>query len=304
MKKRKKKLKHRTAQQKKEAKLSSHHHNLLIENTPPQNMSQKKNRSIIVYLLIIIGIFILLNLIMLSLQIANPIEKEQVSAVEKDKGIENEVSYTSPSFLTIENETTVEMKLPAVDVNKSGVVTTLKVTAKPGAGRTLVDIEGLLFWADTQQSIRVARQVAANITKVDVNKVDLIYSIKAQASLIGGPSAGSALTIATIAALRGEKPLEAVMMTGTINHDGTIGPVSEILEKAKAAKNAGASIFLVPLLQGKEVIYETTQHCETYGNTEFCTEETRPKRIDVSQEAGIKIIEVSSIPEAMEHYFT
>jgi len=171
------------------------------------------------------------------------------------------------------------MKLPAVDINNSGVVTTLRVTAKPGTGKTLVDIEGLLFWADTQQSIRVARQVAANITGVDINKYDLIYSIKAQASLIGGPSAGSALTIATIAALEGKKPSEAVMMTGTINHDGTIGPVSEILEKAKAAKQAGASMLLVPLLQSKDIIYEQQSTAKTMETQNSAQRKPAPKKL-------------------------
>ena len=92
-------------------------------------------------------------------------------------------------------------------------------------------------------------------------------------------------------------------MTGTINHDGSIGPVSEILEKAKAAKRTGATIFLVPLQEGKEVVYETTEHCEKYGGTEFCTQETVPRRVDINKESGIEIIEVSSIDEAMKYYF-
>lgn len=263
------------------------------------------SKNILVYLLVIIALFILLNLIMLALQTASPIQQKTASE-EPNKRAEEElkkVSYTPSLFHATGNETIIEMRLPAVDVNKTGVVTTLRVEAKPGTGRTLVDIEGLLFWADTQQSIRVARLVAADTTKIDINSVDLTYTIKAEASLIGGPSAGSALAIATIAALQGKKPADNVMMTGTINHDGTIGPVSEILEKAKAAKEAGATLFIVPLLQSRDVIYETTEHCERYGNTEFCTQETKPKKVDVGKEAGIEIIEVASIQEAMEYYF-
>jgi len=36
-------------------------------------------------------------------------------------------------------------------------------------------------------------------------------------------------------------------MTGTLNHDGSIGPSGKILEKAIAAKEAGAKVFLVPV---------------------------------------------------------
>ncbi len=273
----------------------------------PQMIPEEKRgtKTILIYLLVIIGIFILLNLIMLALQFSqrqslkNTIEEKQIVTEKKDE----KISYEPLIFVANGTETTVEMKLPAVDTNKSGVVTTLKVTAKPGTGRTLVDIEGLLFWADTQQSIRTARQVAADIAKIDVNTVDLIYTIKAQASLIGGPSAGAALTIATIAALQEKEPAGSIMMTGAINHDGTIGPVSEILEKAKAAKQAGATLFLVPLLQGKEVVYETIEHCEKYGGVDFCTQETQPKRVDVNKEAGIEIKEVENIQEAMSYFF-
>lgn len=274
---------------------------------PIKKMEKSSTKKTIIYLLVIIGIFMLLNLIMLAIKPNYPINnaqdiKQTPETAEKDKI--PEISYTPNTFIATENETTVEMKLPAIDINNTGVATTLKVTARPrGTGRTLVDIEGLLFWADTQQSIRVAKQVAANITGIDVDKFDLTYSIKAQASLIGGPSAGGALTIATIAALQGIPPASNVMMTGAINHDGTIGPVSEILEKAKAAKKAGAIVFLVPLLQSRDIIYETTEHCETYGGAEFCTQETRPIRVDVSKEVGIEIIEISTIQEAMDYFF-
>ncbi len=289
----------RTSQQNMARKIQAH--------ASPQMLPEEKGKTktILVYLLVIIGIFILLNLLMLALQFSQ--KQSSKSAIEeKQAGTERKeekISYEPVLFIANGTETTVEMKLPAVDTNKSGVVTTLKVTAKPGTGRTLVDIEGLLFWADTQQSIRTARQVAANITKIDINAVDLIYTIKAQASLIGGPSAGAALTIATIAALQGKKPEGDIMMSGAINHDGTIGPVSEILEKAKAAKESGATLFLVPLLQGKEVVYETVEHCEKYGGVEFCTQETQPKRVDVTKEAGIEIKEVENIQDAMSYFF-
>ena len=94
-----------------------------------------------------------------------------------------------------------------------------------------------------------------------------------------------------------------IMISGTLNHDGSIGPVSSVLEKAKAAKDVGATVFLVPLLQSRDVVYETKQHCEKFGSTEICTSETIPKKIDVSAEAGISIIEVSNIADAVEYFF-
>jgi uncharacterized protein len=206
-----------------------------------------------------------------------------------------------PDFISMNNITIVSMKVPAVDDKNNGIATSLMVEAMPGSGRTLVDIDNLLFWADTQQSIRTARKVAANITGLDINNYDLIYSIQANATVIGGESAGAAITITTIAALEKKRVNESVMITGTINHDGSIGPVSEILSKAQAAKRTGAELFLVPLLQSRDAVYETSQHCEKFGASEVCTIEQVPKKISVNEEAGIRLYEVSSVREAIKY---
>jgi uncharacterized protein len=207
-----------------------------------------------------------------------------------------------PKFLSLDNITFISMRIPAVDDKGNGIITTLVVEAMPGTGRTLVDIDNLLFWADTQQSIRIARLVAANFTSLDITKYDLVFSIHANATVIGGESAGAALTIATIAALSNRSLNDKVMITGTINHDGTIGPVSEIIAKAGAAKQRGASLFLVPLLQSRDVVYETREHCENFGPTKVCTVEQLPKRIDVTNQTGIETIEVGSVKEALNYF--
>ena len=65
--------------------------------------------------------------------------------------------------------------------------------------------------------------------------------------------AGGALTVATIAALLNQTVKEGVVMTGTINEDGTIGSVGGVLKKAKAAKEIGAIVVLVPKGQSTEI---------------------------------------------------
>jgi len=130
------------------------------------------------------------------------------------------------------SENSVVMKIPAVDENGGGTTADMIVELKPGTGKTLVDIDSLLFWADTQQSIRIAKNVAQETTGKSLDNYDIIYKIYANASIIGGPSAGSALTIATIASIENKKPRQDVMITGTINSDGSFGPVGDILEKA------------------------------------------------------------------------
>jgi len=204
-------------------------------------------------------------------------------------------------FISFGNSTMTGLYIPAVDAEGNGSYTILSVEAMPGSGRVLVDIDSLLFWSDTQQSIRVARNVAENITGKNLNKYDLVYSIYANASTVGGPSAGAAIAIATISALENKKINKSVMITGTVNHDGSIGPVGNIIEKAKAAKELNAELFLVPLLQSRDVIYEITKNCEKFGLSEVCTVEQIPKKINIGDEVGIKIKEVETIQEAMKY---
>ncbi len=196
----------------------------------------------------------------------------------------------------------VSLKIPAVDNQGNGVVTTLKVETKPGEGRVLVNINQLLFWIDTQDSIRTAKEVAENVTGIDTSNVDIIYEIETNASIIEGPSAGAAMTIATIAALENKTINQSVMMTGTINHDGTIGPVGGIVAKAKASKDVGATLFLVPLGQAVQTYYKPEEYCKKFGPITYCTTEYKPERIDVAKEVGIQVKEVANIQEALKYF--
>lgn len=196
----------------------------------------------------------------------------------------------------------VELGLPAVDQNGNGVITKLRVEARPGNGKVLTNIDKLLFWVDTQQSIQTAKIVAENVTGIDASKFDLIYTIESNASLVGGPSAGAALTIATIAVLENKSLKKGVMMTGTINPDGSIGEVGGVLEKARAAKEFGATVFLVPYGQGTETYLEPEEKCVRKLNFVFCETTYKPKTINIGKEVGISVIEVKNIEEALKYF--
>lgn len=194
------------------------------------------------------------------------------------------------------------IKVPAVDNEGNGVVTWLKVIVLPGEGRVLVDINQLLFWVDTQYSIRVAEYVAENVTGVNVTNMDFIYGIETEASLVEGPSAGAALTVATIAALENKTINPNIMITGTISLDGTIGPVGGVVEKALAAKDVGATTFLVPEGQSVQIYYIPQRSCERIGPITYCTTTYNEEKIDVSETVEIEIKEVSNINEAVGYF--
>jgi uncharacterized protein len=196
----------------------------------------------------------------------------------------------------------VAMKVPAVDNKGNGVITVLRVEARPGEGRVLTNIDQLLFWVDTQYSIRVAKQVASNLTMVDLSGIDLVYDIETNASIIEGESAGAALTIATIAALENRTLNPDVIITGTIGPDGSIGPVGAILEKGRAARESGAALYLVPPGQGFQISYEPIRHCEQIGPITFCTTRYETEKINIKEEIGIDVQEVSNIQEALNYF--
>jgi uncharacterized protein len=143
--------------------------------------------------------------------------------------------------------------------------------------------------------------VAENVTKIDVNKYDIIYTVESNSILVGGPSAGGALTVATIAALENKKIKSDVLMTGTINPDGTIGEVGGILEKAQAAKALGAKLFLVPKGQGTETYLQPDENCVQQAGFTFCTTKYIETTVNIGKSAGIEVIEVANVTEAMKY---
>ena len=68
---------------------------------------------------------------------------------------------------------------------------------------------------------------------------------------VGGPSAGLAFTLGLIDALTpGELAgSQRVAVTGTINADGTVGPIGGLDHKVDAVRRAGVKLFLVPASQ-------------------------------------------------------
>lgn len=203
------------------------------------------------------------------------------------------------------NDTTITtIKVPAVDSNGNGVITTLIVDAMPGIGRTLVDINQILFWVDTQNSINTAKKVAENITGLDLSKYDIVYSIQANASVIEGPSAGAAMGIATILELENKPINEDVTITGTMSDDGRIGQISGIVAKAKAAKDVGMNIILVPKGQKQYTTYKEEKKCENYILTNICRTEIKQEKVDVGKEVGIEVVEIDNIGEALKYFIT
>jgi len=163
------------------------------------------------------------------------------------------------------NYRNVTVYAPAVAQTESGyvgVISTITVTIQNnGSGRVFVDTLPLTQ-IDMQGSARLAVKVAGAYVRRDnisVDDYDFFFVVRTDAPIIGGPSAGAVMTVATTALLEQWDINNWTIMTGMINPDGSIGPIGGIPQKIDAAYSVGATRFLIPKGQGTyiETVYET-----------------------------------------------
>ena len=152
------------------------------------------------------------------------------------------------AFAQVQLQEPLHMTLLAVEeVNGSltGNTADLFLEVRPGKGRVFLETSPLTK-IDTQISTRFAKEIACNYFDLRCGQQDFIYTIRSDSTIIGGPSAGSALAALTTAGLLGLSVNESVAVTGTINSGGMIGPVGGLQAKIEAAKRAGIAKVLIP----------------------------------------------------------
>lgn len=191
---------------------------------------------------------------------------------------------------TIDVSEPVIMRAAAVAQLPDGtfVGSTASVTitaATNGSGHVFVDTFPLTQ-VDMQGSARLAARVASQISGKNLAEHDFFFVIRSNSEQIGGPSAGATLAVGATAALNGWTVRPDALMTGTVNPDGSIGPVGGIPEKARAAADAGMSVFLFP--EGQEL---------------SPTEGARPQLIDMEiycrDELDIECVPVGDVRDAI-----
>ncbi len=185
----------------------------------------------------------------------------------------------------------LEGKMPLLAVRETsegfkGSRAELFLEVKEGTGRVFVDTFPLSK-VDTQISMRFAKEIACDFLEKNCDSHDFIYTIRANAPIIGGPSAGAAASILTVSVLS-QTPLDQrKAITGTINSGGIIGPVGGIKEKIEAAASDGLTHVLIPL-------GESSTANESVNETVNLTQ--------LGEEKGISIIEVVDLNEALKAF--
>lgn len=218
-------------------------------------------------------------------------QKENISQLETTiADLEQNLSRTES---LLKNETSTKQRLQkeimnltavarsdysvlAVDDSNIGHVIPLEFVIKSGSGNLFLNVANVRVDETMQSSAQTAVHVAREVTGKSLADKDVLINIEApveeQGILLAGGSGGAAITLAAIAAIQGKTLRKDVLITGTINDDHTIGKIGAAREKALAAKENGAVLFLVPLGQ----------------------------KVDVGA-VGIEVIEVATVEEAARY---
>ncbi|MEM4260145.1 MAG: S16 family serine protease [Candidatus Woesearchaeota archaeon] len=267
-------------------------------------MKKKNMKSAVVYFILgVVFTIIICAILLIFSDISNILPKKEYCIQEISK------QYSSNENLSIiEQNKLISKKIPILAVSSvtdKGVVGELTVKLIPGNSNILINTNPFLE-TDLQYSANTAISVAKLKTGNYANNKDFILTYNIDSDVIGGESAGAATAIAAIAALEEKNIKDKIAITGSINYDGSIGMVGGILEKAKAAADAGYEKLLVPKGQTKIRYYEKVVEEEPFGfgfkilNTYYV-----PKIVDIKEEAkkewGIELVEVSTIEEVISY---
>jgi uncharacterized protein len=180
---------------------------------------------------------------------------------------------------------------------EKGVFLNAVVAVEPGSGHVFVDTSPYTQ-VDLQGSARIAAMVASDITGIDQAAYDFYYVINVPSPVIGGPSAGAALTVATVAAINNWSIKEGVVMTGAISPDNSIGPVGGIPFKLEAAAEKGATLFLIP--EGQRMVTVTNRTKKV--GPGFIFTESKTEVVDLVEKGealGVKVQEVADVYDAI-----
>ncbi len=187
-------------------------------------------------------------------------------------------------------------------VIEDGALIDVSVEVRQGKGRVLVQttpLMGVVF----QDAANTAVFVAQSQTNKSLTGTDTIFSITANEPIpaVDGPSAGALMTLLTIAALENSTLNDSVTLTGTIDSEGNVGPISGVLEKSEASKAGGKTLILLPRENDQLVSYTYVQ--KDVGI--FTIVERKPEFVDteeyIEENVGIDVEFVDTIEDVVRY---
>ncbi|MEM4757980.1 MAG: S16 family serine protease, partial [Nanopusillaceae archaeon] len=152
----------------------------------------------------------------------------------------------------LETNRTAQIPLVAVSTDGKGVLEYGYLKITEGSGKTYISINPFVE-PDTQYSFEIAKEFICKYLKVNCSNYDFILEIDSRSILVGGPSAGISFAIGIYCALNNKNVNNLIASTGTIDLDGNIGFVGNIIEKAIAAAENNKKYFFIP--KGQSIVY-------------------------------------------------
>jgi uncharacterized protein len=182
------------------------------------------------------------------------------------------------------------LKVFAVAPDGTALSATLDLHIEPGTGKVWSSVSGPLVGTATQSTEKIAVKVAKNYF-TDVEEYDYFFSIDSEASVVDGPSAGSAMALLVVGSLMDEKIPQNIGLTGTITNTGEVGPVGGVFEKSKEAAKDGIKLFLIPAGESKQVV-KLEDGVKNIYLPEYALDEW-----------GMKVIETYTLDEVLKYAF-
>lgn len=197
----------------------------------------------------------------------------------------------------LENGVMIPLVADRVTENgEEGSYLNAQVIVTNGTGHVFVDTNPFTQ-VDLQGSARIAATVASDVLGIDQKSYDFYYIIEIDSPVIGGPSAGGALTVATIAAINHWSIKPGIAMTGMIDPDETIGPVGGIPFKLQAAAAKNVTTFLVP--QGQLMTNITNFSVINRDSSMVHTSEETVDLVQLGNKLNVTVKEVETIQDAV-----
>lgn len=187
------------------------------------------------------------------------------------------------------------------DGELKGSIAEAHLEVRPGTGRMFIDCFPFNKM-DLQVSTRYARDLACKLAETDCSKFDFFYVIRADASIIGGPSAGSSLAFLTFAALKGLPYDKKTVATGTINAGYIVGPVGGLKEKIEAAAEEGLKKVLIPAGQGKQRIESSGISENSSINLSSQNNSSNLTLIEYGSKLGVDVVEIFDLYDMIYEY--
>ena len=194
-------------------------------------------------------------------------------------------------------ERSCTVHIVAVSSAGGGVLGNLTVTIRyPGEGRVFISTSPASM-VDTQGSARIAAFAASLQAGVDMLQYDFYYEVRSDSIIIGGPSAGAAMALATLYLLENSTCPGDVVITGMIQPDTSIGPVGGLKEKLEAAAEGGARLFIVPA--GQEVYtYYVTRYERIGPFVRVVREPVQVNLTEYGEQLGVRVETAATLAEA------